>query len=127
MWCDGWLPVTRGPDLGFPTTISGDEADRRRVGGFLYDRARHGEEWVPIRDVELRSHFDDRWYPSAVHTTIPTDDHSYEVEGEVWANIPLRNRRNGLMTRITEGMTRWRHGDIVGAGLSEYLDHTVEA
>jgi hypothetical protein len=126
IWWYRWLTVNLGPDLGFATTISGDEADRRRVGGFLYDRARHGEEWVPIRDVELRSDFDDRWYHSAVHTTIHTDDHSYDVEGEVWANIPLRNRRNGLMTRITEGMTRWRYGDLEGAGLSEYLDQIVD-
>ncbi|HKE76566.1 MAG TPA: hypothetical protein VKB57_23315 [Acidimicrobiales bacterium] len=126
IWWYRWLTVNLGPDLGFATTIAGDEADRRHVGGFLYDRARHGEEWVPIRDVELSTDFDDRWYHTAVHAVVHTDDHRYDVDGEVWSSIPLRNRRNGLMTRITEGMTRWRCGDLEGAGLSEYLDQIVD-
>jgi hypothetical protein len=57
---------------------------------------------------------------------VKTDDHTYEVEGDVWSNIPLRNRRDGLVTRITEGMTRWSHGELTGAGLSEYLDQVVD-
>ncbi len=36
--------------------------------------------------------------------------------------LPLRNRREGKVTRISEGMTEWRCGDHVGYGLSEYLD-----
>ena len=50
--------------------------------------------------------------------------------------IPLRNRRqdpdgNWLMTRISEGMTRWtvesgEHEGQVGYGLSEYLDQIVD-
>ena len=44
--------------------------------------------------------------------------------------IPLRSRRKGpdgqeLTTRITEGMTEYRCGDLVGYGLSEYLDQIV--
>jgi hypothetical protein len=35
--------------------------------------------------------------------------------------IPLRNRREGRTTHIGEGMTRWRIGDKVGYGLSEFL------
>jgi hypothetical protein len=30
-----------------------------------------------------------------------------------------------LVTRITEGMTRWSYSDLTGAGLSEYLDQMV--
>jgi hypothetical protein len=37
--------------------------------------------------------------------------------------VPLRNRRNGVTTRIAEGLTEWRWGDRVGYGWSEYLDH----
>lgn len=36
--------------------------------------------------------------------------------------LPLRNRRDGKITRIAEGLTEWRCGDHVGYGLSEYLD-----
>ena len=50
----------------------------------------------------------------------------YEVDGDVWSNIPLRNRRDGMVTRITEGMTRWPAANSTGAGLSEYLDQVVD-
>jgi hypothetical protein len=57
---------------------------------------------------------------------VHTDDHVYEVEGDVWSNIPLRNRREHMVTRITEGMTRWRAEGLEGAGLSEYLDQMID-
>ena len=44
----------------------------------------------------------------------------------LWKWIPLRNRREGRITRIAEGMTEWRWGDRVGYGLAEYLDHLAE-
>jgi hypothetical protein len=46
---------------------------------------------------------------------------SLEIRGEVKGFIPLRNRREGLVTHIGEGMTEWRCGDRVGYGLSEFL------
>ena len=81
---------------------------------------------MPIRDGKLTSDYDDEWFPTKNHLTVTTDDHVYEVDGDVWSNIPLRNRREGLVTRITEGMTRWSCGDLTGAGLSEYLDQVVD-
>jgi len=126
IWWYRWLTVNLGPDLGFATTVSGDEHGKRRVAGFLYDRSLTGDDWTQIRDVELKSDYDDGWYHRTVHATIRTDARSYDVEGGVWSNIPLRNRREGLMTRINEGMTTWRHGDLEGAGLSEYLDQIVD-
>jgi hypothetical protein len=127
IWWYRWLTVNLGPDLGFAVTISGDEAGGRRVHGFLYDRERLGDDrWVPIRDATLRSDYDEAWFPLKNRVTVTTDDHSYDVEGEVWSNIPLRNRREGMVTRITEGMTRWYHEDRQGAGLSEYLDQIVD-
>ena len=50
----------------------------------------------------------------------------YEVDGDVWSNIPLRNRREGMVTRLTEGMTPLALDDREGAGLSEYLDQIVD-
>jgi hypothetical protein len=127
VWWYRWLTVNLGPDLGLATTISGTEGGRRHVHGFLYDRKRYGDDqWVPIRDVKLSSDYDEGWYHRAVHALVTTDDAEYSVEGEVWSNIPLRNRREGLVTRITEGMTRWRCGDLQGAGLAEYLDQIID-
>jgi hypothetical protein len=60
----------------------------------------------------------------------------WNFEGEVTSLIPLRNRRqdpdgNWLMTRISEGMTKWRitsgeHEGATGFGMSEYLDQIID-
>jgi hypothetical protein len=129
VWWYRWLTANLGPDLGFAATVTGreDDAAVRRVHGFLYDIARYGDNrWVPVRGVELTSDYDGEWYPRAVHARLTTDDQLYDVQGDVWSTIPLRNRRDGLVTRITEGMTTWRCGDLVGAGMSEYLDQVVD-
>jgi hypothetical protein len=129
VWWYRWLTVNLGPTLGFALTISGSEEDpdARRVHGFLYDSDRYDDNsWVPIRDGQLTSTYDTDWFPTANHLVITTDDHVYEVDGDVWSNIPLRNRRDDMVTRITEGMTRWRYEGIEGAGLSEYLDQVID-
>jgi hypothetical protein len=127
IWWYRWLTVNLGPDLGFACTVSGNEEGGRGAHGFLYDKARYGDaHWVPIRGVELTSDYDEEWFPLKNKAVITTDDHVYEVHGDVWSNIPLRNRRADLVTRITEGMTRWSYGDLEGAGLSEYLDQIVD-
>ena len=127
VWWYRWLTVNLGPDLGFACTISGTEgSDAISSHGFLYDRARHGEETVPIRDAQLTSDYDDEWFPTKNRIVVKTDAHTYEVEGDVWSNIPLRNRREGMVTRISEGMTRWSCEGKAGAGLSEYLDQIVD-
>jgi hypothetical protein len=60
----------------------------------------------------------------------------WHFEGDVQSLIPLRNRRqdpdgNWLMTRISEGMTKWRmtsgeHAGTEGFGMSEYLDQIID-
>lgn len=126
VWWYRWLTVNLGPGLGFATTVTGTEGGDVRAHGFLYDVGLYGgDQWVPIRDVKLTSDYDNT-YHRALHVAVTTDDRSYEVDGKVWSSIPLRNRRNGLLTRITEGMTTWQCGDLSGAGLSEYLDQIVD-
>ena len=49
IWWYRWLTVNLGPELGFALTISGTEEDpdAQRVGGFLYDVDRYGDDrWV---------------------------------------------------------------------------------
>ena len=82
-------------------------------------------------EVELRSEYDGEDFHHTVHAAVRTDDHTYDIEGTVWSNIPLRNRRESpdgemLTTRIAEGMTTWRYADLVGSGLAEYLDQVVD-
>jgi hypothetical protein len=123
VWWYRWLTVNLGPDLGFSCVVAGTEAGGRSVHGFLYDVSRYGSpRWVPVREVDLTSQYDADWFPTTSRAIVSTDDHTYEVEGTVWSTIPLRNQRAGLMTRITEGMTRWSCEGRRGSGLSEYLD-----
>ena len=61
-----------------------------------------------------------------------TDDKTWVLRGSVLNLIPLRNRRRDpdgaeLVTRISEGLTRWTLDDgRTGYGLSEYLDQIVD-
>ncbi|HEX6419694.1 MAG TPA: hypothetical protein VFZ77_14440 [Acidimicrobiales bacterium] len=129
IWWYRWLTVNLGPDLGLALTVAGSEGDpdARRVHGFVFDRARYGDDrWVPVRGAVLTSDYDADWIPRSNRVAVTTDDASYDVRGEVWSTIPLRNRRNGLVTRITEGMTTWTCDGRTGAGLSEYLDQIVD-
>jgi len=127
VWWYRWLTVNLGDDLGLVATIIGTEDGNRRAHGFVYDRERYGDDrLVPLRDVELTTDYDGDAYHRTVGVTATSDDASYAIEGDVWSSIPLRNRREGLTTRIVEGMTTWRCGDRTGAGLSEYLDQMVD-
>ena len=122
-----WLTVNVGPELGMGCTIAGDERGDVGARGFVYDRARYGDDRIiAIRDATIHSDYDAEWFPLTNRLEVVTDDHTYVVSGEVWSNIPLRNRRDGLVTRITEGATRWRCDEAVGTGMSEYLDQIVD-
>ena len=70
-------------------------------------------------------------FTSAFHRTISavlrSKDKEWKVTGRVLNLIPLRNRREGLVTRISEGMTEWTMDDgRTGYGLSEYLDQIID-
>jgi hypothetical protein len=85
---------------------------------------------------------DDRYHRSVRATLRSREGAEWSVEGEVLNLIPLRNRRQSpdgetMVTRISEGMTRWRltggtdgdGGEVagrVGYGLSEYLDQIID-
>jgi hypothetical protein len=86
-------------------------------------------------DVQLSTEFvgDDRYHQTITGTlSSKRSDRTWEFHGEVMNLIPLRNRRldpdgNELVTRISEGLTRWTTADgKVGYGLSEYLDQIVD-
>jgi len=98
-----------------------------------------GEQVHVIRHctVATRWEGDDRYH---AHVTAhlstaragATGGRSWQLEGEVLNLIPLRNRRDGLVTRISEGLTRWTITPDDGGpartahGLSEYLDQIID-
>jgi hypothetical protein len=102
VWEDGQLHLCDHVELS--TDFEGDDSYHQRINGLLRS-SRSGKEW--------------------------------NFTGEVMSLIPLRNRRqdpegNWLVTRISEGMTRWtveggsQHEQQVGYGLSEYLDQIID-
>lgn len=106
-------------------------------GGFVWD----GSSLHLVRDVRISTGWEgpDRYHRTvrAEFDTAPGPDRdgiSGTLTGEVLNLIPLRNRRDGRVTRISEGLTRWTldtplgaaPGATVGHGLSEYLDQLVD-
>jgi len=127
-WWYRWLTMNFGPDHGFVVSIVTARDGSRRVGGVVLadgvyrhlDGARIDTDW----DGPERYHRRLR-----VEATCGAD--TYSITGEVLSLVPLRNRRRGpdgevAVTRITEGMTRWRWDGREGYGLSEYLDQIVD-
>ena len=64
-----------------------------------------------------KGHFHER-----VQLFLDTPAGEHRIDGRVMTMLPLRNRRDGRVTRISEGLTEWRSGEHVGYGWSEYLD-----
>ena len=115
-----WLTANFGDDFGFMGShiMRRDGVETR--GGFVH----RGRELVPVRDIRIDTEFAG---PEQIHQRLRArlacaDGRSLEVEGRVLSLIPLRNRRDGQVTRISEGMTEWRCEGRTGYGLSEYLD-----
>jgi hypothetical protein len=127
IWWYRWVTASFGR-LGLACTLRGHEdSDLRNVNGWVVDLDRYGDgRVVKVRDMQLTSEYDPEWFVLRSDVALTTDDHEYQLHGEVTSSIPLRNRRDGMVTRLTEGMTRWTCDGLEGAGLSEYLDQVVD-
>ena len=98
-------------------------------GGFVWD----GATLHLCDDFHIRSVWDggDN-YHSAIEAELVSGHRKWNVRGSVLCLIPLRNRRRDaegheLVTRISEGLTRWTLDDgRTGYGWSEYLDQIVD-
>ena len=93
--------------------------------GYVY---RRGEPNVDVKRVELETDFSGA---QNTHQQLRVRLHAesgetFDVEGRVVSLVPCRNRREGWVTRISEGMTEWRCGEHRGYGMSEYLDHLTQ-
>ncbi len=115
-----WLTGNFGEDLGFMASIVASKDGTERRGGFLH----RGKALMLVRDVTIETQFAG---PENVHERLRAvlacaDGTTLEIEGRVLSLIPLRNRKAGRTTRISEGMTEWSWQGRTGHGLSEYLD-----
>ncbi|OFV88755.1 MAG: hypothetical protein A3J75_02210 [Acidobacteria bacterium RBG_16_68_9] len=115
-----WLTCEFDDDFGFMGSQIATQGGTELLSGFIF---RDGENHF-VHDLELHTEwkgteqYHDR-ITVTLHSATAGDLH---VSGTVMTMLPLRNRRHGKVTRISEGMTEWRCGDAVGYGLSEYLD-----
>jgi hypothetical protein len=123
-----WCPMNFGRDFGMMLSTIGDGEGGVRQGGMVFRDGRYDL----ITECQIESDWDADGCQKALRSRIRTESgERYEVTGEVLSLIPLRSRRTlldgrELQTRITEGMTRYRCGDLVGYGLSEYLDQMID-
>ena len=124
-----WLTANMGGDFGFMASrVARRDGDGTR-GGFVWD----GDRLHLCRDMEISTEWvgDDSYHQRIEAVLRSTDEQGspleWRVTGDVLNLIPLRNRRDGLVTRISEGLTQWTLADgRVGYGLSEYLDQIVD-
>jgi hypothetical protein len=114
-----WLTMNFGPDFGAMVSIVKRDEKHQRLGGVIV----RGDEIQNIVEAEIDADYEENGlYHKAVRARVKTaSGEALEIQGEVKSFLPLRNRRQGLVTHIGEGMTEWRCGDRVGYGLSEFL------
>ena len=93
-------------------------------GGFVWD----GERILGCHHFEISTDWTEAGtYHRAIEATLHHAEGALKVKGKVLNLIPLRNRRDGRVTRISEGLTEWTLEDgRVGYGLSEYLDQIID-
>ncbi|MFQ5698032.1 MAG: hypothetical protein ACE5IL_07075 [Myxococcota bacterium] len=116
-----WLTMNFGPDMGAMVSIlSRDPGGESTTRGGVIVR---GDEVENITWAEIDADYEENdLYHKKVRARVRTESgEELEFSGDVKSFIPLRNRREGKVTHIGEGMTEWRVGDRVGYGLSEFL------
>ncbi len=114
-----WLTLNFGEDFGAMISVIRRDANSERVSGVVV----RGDELQGVKHATVSAEFEDNGlYHKSVAVELETHGgEKLAISGVVKGFIPLRNRREGLVTHIGEGMTEWRCGDRVGYGLSEFL------
>ncbi|HET9199973.1 MAG TPA: hypothetical protein VFO84_03230 [Dehalococcoidia bacterium] len=115
-----WLTCNFGPDFGFMGSEVVRHDGSKTQGGVV---VRDGQ-LTNVKAINIQTDFDEAGlYHRKFQATLGLEgDETLVVDGAVKSFIPLRNRREGKVTHIGEGMTEYRCGEHVGYGLSEYLD-----
>jgi hypothetical protein len=118
-----WLTMNFGNVAGIAAARTVQRDGRAVEGGYVFEAGKPNRH---IGKVEVDTEFtgDEKLHARLRVRVHPADGGpAEEITGRVLNMVPLRNRRNGVTTRIAEGLTEWRWGDKVGYGWSEYLDH----
>lgn len=117
-----WLTCEFDEGFGFMGSQIVTHAGAELLSGFVFT----GGENHLVQNLAIHTDWaGPEQYHDRIAVTLDTAAGRFDVTGRVLTMLPLRNRRDGKVTRISEGMTEWRCGDSVGYGLSEYLDQTA--
>ncbi len=127
-WYYRWLTANFGPDLGFMLSrVAAKDSEGTRTGFIWRNQQLH-----LCTTVEIATEWSARNEQEHVRATLHAQENdgtpfALSVTGEVLNMVPLRNRRDGMTTRIAEGLTKWTLSDgTVGYGWSEYLDQIID-
>jgi len=118
-----WLTMNFGPDAGIAAALTVQRDGRQVQGGYVWEK---GTRNRPLGRIEVAS---DHAGAEQLHWGVRARLHpadggpAEEITGRVLNMVPLRNRREGVTTRIAEGLTEWQWRGRVGYGWSEFLDH----
>lgn len=138
-WYYRWLTANFGRDTGFMLSRVAKKDGPGTRGGFVWQDG----QMHYCDHAEISTEFGgEGTYHQKISAVLKSSrsEREWLVTGEVLNLIPLRNRRqdpdgNWLVTRISEGVTRWTFSDgaansghetAVGYGLSEYLDQIID-
>jgi hypothetical protein len=118
-----WLTGNFDADRGFMASWIAAPDGQIWKGGFVH----RGQDVARVHSLELETEWvdgsNDERYHDRIRARLSCDDgNELEIEGRVLSLIPLRNRRGGKTTRISEGLTEWTWEGRTGYGLSEYLE-----
>jgi hypothetical protein len=123
-WYSRRLTANFGAGFGFmgSCVVMRDREGHR--GGFVWDgTALHGCQGLTLTTTTAGADS----YHDTIDCVLSAGDRQWHARGRVLSLIPLRNRRDGQLTRISEGMTEWTLDDgRIGYGMSEYLDQMVD-
>lgn len=134
-WYYRWLTANVDQDFGFMASRVAKKDAAGTRGGFVWE---HGQmHYCDDVEISTATRGDDSYHQAITGVLRSSrSNREWRFRGEVMDLIPLRNRRqdpdgNWLMTRISEGMTRWTvdsgpYEGKVGYGLSEYLDQIID-
>ena len=115
-----WLTCEFDNGFGFMGSQIVTQNGTEWLSGFVFQNGKNHF----VHRLELVTDWTDPGhYHDHLDVTLHTvDAGDFRITGKVLSMLPLRNRRDGRVTRISEGLTEWRCGHHVGYGWSEYLD-----
>jgi hypothetical protein len=101
--------------------ITDKQGKVRREGVLLVDG-----KYEDILDMDVITEWTDKQDPKKVQLGVMTANRKVRIDAEILTLAPLRNRRKAdgetLVSRISEGYTRFTWGDQVGYGMTEYIE-----